>query len=305
MLTGSGLFRKKRVRSLLIFSLLSVLMVLGACAMPGGETGPQELPSALPTVAATAEPTPELTLAATAESTLESVAEPTVESTSEPAAEATPDPTQYFPTPEELERTAQLARNLIDSIPQPISAPAGWVIRPCEGMAPLLCVQTDQGEVGSSELGVYALRTYPNYYPILEKYGIPFGSINVASQAYKEGAPQALEEIASENLASLAEDRAIGRAEWDFIPLEVKPIQFGELPGLQYGFMMTDSEGVVRERVLSHVAFDEDHVYFFVAAYDPGAEWSLPSDEELLTFGSHLLDVIAGLPLPQGNEGQQ
>jgi hypothetical protein len=294
MITDLNLLKKAGIRSLLILSLISVLVVLSACTVPAQVTSPQELQTVSPALEPVAESTP----GSTPESTPEPIAEPT----SEPVAEATPDPMHYFPTPEESELMMQLERYLIDSISQPVSAPEGWEIRPCEGMAPLLCVETEQGEVGSSELGVYALRTYPSFYPILEKHGIPFGSINVEDQAYQEGAPKALEEIASENMASLAADRAIGRAEWSFIPLEVKPIQFGELPGLQYGFMMTDSEGAVRERVLSHVAFDESHIYFFVAAYDPVAVWSLPSDEVLLTFEPYLLDVIADLPLPKGND---
>jgi hypothetical protein len=277
---------------LLVAMLLVAMVVLNACVAP--IPVPQEPQTPVPTREPVSEPTPE----PSPEPTLEPTPEPVVAPTPEPVAEATPDPTYYFPTPEESDLIMQLSRHLIDSIPQPITAPDGWEIRPCEGMAPLLCIQTDEGEMGSSELGVYALRTYPDFYPILAKYGIPFGSIDVESQAYQEGARPALEEKIAEMMVSLAEDRAIGRPQWNFVPLAIEPIQFGELPGLQYGFMMTDSEGNIQERVLSHVAFDENHIYFFVAVNDPDAVWTLPSDEALLTFEPYLRQIIAGLPLP-------
>jgi hypothetical protein len=299
MMTRINLFKQVRVHLLLMLSLLLVLMLLGACTA-AGEVTPQESQTAVPTVEPVLESTPDPTMEPAPEVTLEPVMEPTPE----PIAEATPDPTHYFPTEEEVEEMMLLARYLLNSIPQPIAAPDGWEIYPCEGMAPLLCIQTGE-EVGSSELGVYALRTYPDFYPILEEHGIPFGSIDVESQAYQEGARPALEEHIARFIDSMAEDRRIGRPQWNFIPLEVEPIQFGELPGLQFGFIMTDSDGVVHERVLSHAAFDESHIYFFVAVYDPDALWALPSDEVLLTFEPYLRAIIADLPLPKGSEWQQ
>jgi hypothetical protein len=264
--------------------LLAAMVLLSACVVP---------------VPAGQEPqAPASTQASTPEPISEPTPEPTLAPTPEPVAEATPDPTHYFPTPAEAELMMQLSRYLIDSIPQPIPAPEGWQIRPCEGMAPLLCVETAAGESGLTSVDAFALRTYPDFYPILERHGLPLGSIDVESQAYQEGAPLVLAEIVGESMTSLAADRAMGRPQLNFIPLEVQPIQFGELPGLQYGFMMTGSDGVVHERVLSHVTFDESHLYFWVAAYDPGAEWALPSDEALLTFEPYLRQFIAGLPLP-------
>jgi hypothetical protein len=293
-------FKSMKGHLLYVMVLVVVTVVMGACVIPGQGSAPQDTQAPAPIQ----EPIQEPPATPTAEPTVEPTPEPTLEPTPEPVVEATPDPTEYFPTPEEIDEMQRLSRYLIDSISQPIPAPAGWEIRPCEGMAPLLCIETETGEVGSSEVGAYALRTYPNFHPILARYGIPPGAIDVASQIYEESAPQVLQEMVIEIMASLAADRAIGRPQLEFVPLEVKPIEFGELPGLQYGFMMTDSAGVVQERVLSHLAFDESHIYFFVAVYDPEAVWSLPSDDILLAFEPYLLDILADLPLPK-EEGWQ
>ena len=290
---------RSKGKAFVMLTLAATLVMLSACNTAGdGATGNGTEPTVQPTVAEmpTAEPTPN--------STVEPISKPITAPIPTPVVEATHDPAHYFPTPAEQERAMQVAQQLIDSIPQPIAAPEGWQVARCEGVAPLLCLQAATGETGATELGVYPLRTYSDYYPILERNGIPFGTIDVASEAYQVGAPQVLEEIAQENLATFAADRAVGRAEWHFNVLETKPIRFGVLPGLQYGFTMTDSAGGVQERMLAHVAFDTSHIYFWVTTFDPLAIPGLPTDEMVLAFEPYLLDLLAALPLPQTNAGQ-
>jgi hypothetical protein len=217
----------------------------------------------------------------------------------EPTQEPAPDPATFLPTPEEIQQTMALSSYLVEGLPNPLPAPEGWTIQPCEGTAPVLCIETDAGEMGAFSLDAYALRTYPDLYPILAKHGMPFGSINVESQIYQEEARLVLEEMVTGFLASVTEDRNVGHPGWIFTPLASEPIQVGALPALSYGFVMADKDNIVRERVLAHVVFDESHIYFVVAAYDPAAHWTLPSDEALLTLAPYLRQIVAELPLPK------
>src|SRR5687768_16144352 len=129
------------INALVMLALVTLLVLLSACgaADNGAESTAtptvEELPTAEPTSSFTAEPT-----------VVEPTSEPIAAPTTAPVVEATPDSAQYFPTPEEQEQAMQLARQLIDSIPQPIAAPEGRQVAPCEGVAPLLCVQTATGE---------------------------------------------------------------------------------------------------------------------------------------------------------------
>ncbi len=267
-----NLFKRIRGRSLLLISLVSVV-VLSACTIQGQTTGLQVLQTVVATLEPTSVPAPKPT----------------------PAPES---PTDSMPTAEESEQMMVVARALIDSLPQPIPAPEGWTIQPCEGMAPVLCIQTEEG-MGASELSAFPLRTLPDFQRALADQGLAFGTIDVESQAYQAGAQLALEEMVENYLEIFAEDRQITYPHLRFVPLEVEPIQFGELPGLHYGFLLQDEGGTVAERVLAYSAFDDNYYYVITAVYDPAAYWSLPSDEALLSFEPYLRQIVSQFELPR------
>ncbi len=80
--------------------------------------------------------------------------------------------------------------------------------------------------------------------------------------------------------------------------LATEPAQVGSIPGLRYGFALTDQAGTVRERYLNYAAFDGTLLYVLVAQYDGGTETAFRSDEELRRFEPYLTRLVAGLRLP-------
>jgi hypothetical protein len=83
--------------------------------------------------------------------------------------------------------------------------------------------------------------------------------------------------------------------------LETREINIGDLPGLQYGFVVLNADGSVHERWLSHSAFDGKGLFTLVSSYYPGqpdAPFAFRSDAELQEFVPFLPEIMRGLKMP-------
>ena len=97
---------------------------------------------------------------------------------------------------------------------------------------------------------------------------------------------------------TIERDRRTSAPELTYTRLATEVAQVGSIPGLRYGFALTDRAGTVRERYLNYAAFDGTLLYVLVAQYDGGTESAFRSDEELRGFEPYLTRLVAGLRLP-------
>lgn len=220
-----------------------------------------------------------------------------------PAAPGEPGtPTQPTATPFpvlDFEQIQPVLRMLVENASVPANLPADWLVHPCDGSAAFWCVTLGQ-DSGSVELLGFPLQTMTEFGAILSTLGLTPTAIDISNDVYQQQAVIALQRFVDDQHAAIREDRQISYGDSArFDPMPTQTIRFGGLPGLRYGFTLTDSNGKVVERVVSYVAFDGTAVYTIGTTYFPAAEWSFSSDEALVAFLPYLDQLVAGLPLDQ------
>ncbi len=267
-----------------------ILAALAAILPAAGCGSPAPIPT-LPAPAATAAIAPTATTAAPTATT----AEPTATTGAEP----TPTPSDAGQPGEPGVDTSVATQNIFETIFTSADAPAGWGVRPCEGTGPLLCVLDGSEQVGTIELFASHIETMPEFAGMLSGAGLEPGSIDYRDPAQAARIRKAFDAFIESNLKTFEEDRGIrygGKA--TFTRLPVQDIRIGDMPGVRYGFTVTDDTGQVVEKWPSHAAFDGRILYILVPHYDAGSFFSFTSLEGLETFEPFVPALLDGLTLP-------
>ncbi|HRQ40588.1 MAG TPA: hypothetical protein PLD25_21955 [Chloroflexota bacterium] len=261
--------------------LLGLLLI--ACE-PTSQGDSQPSPTAVGATAVLVEtavpkPTTEPTLAPTA--THAPTIEPTLEPTVEPEVEINP---------------FTLARQIIEQVD--LTPPEGRRVEPCEGEAPILCVNDGQQNAGYVELLIFPLTSYAEDHPIrLVADDLPADPATyTADQA--AAIQQALAILAEEHLDVIAADRAITYPDDTFTPLPIEPAKMGALSALTFGFVHTNEAEEVVERYLNVAAFDRRFIYWLGINYDPANVSTFISDTLITQFAPFFLEIAANLPIP-------
>ena len=203
--------------------------------------------------------------------------------TPSPTAPSTPSPT---PSPTATPTTAE---------PEPIVASwaqgapdtelaDGWVLRDCEGDAPVVCVHRDDELVGT-----VAYASYP-----------PDGPLVGATDG--DDVVEALRAHGTMRMQGLVEDRAIGCGE-DYVGSvdDHVDLPVGGQPGVRSGFTAVQA-GEVVEHVVTYATLAEGRLWLLVA--ESAADGTCMGDSELELFAPADLDaflpildrVVAGTP---------
>jgi hypothetical protein len=200
--------------------------------------------------------------------------------------------------------------NLFATILGPAEAPALWAVRPCQGDAPFLCITDGQERVGAVTLylsHLEALEAPPPGAPpasdasladLLRQQGLTPGAIDPRNPEHASKIAAAMRAFVEQYHRTVERDRQASAPGLTYTRLATEPAQIGSIPGLRYGFALTDQAGTVRERYLNYAAFDGTLLYVLVAQYDGGTESAFRSDEELRRFEPYLTKLVAGLRLP-------
>jgi hypothetical protein len=196
----------------------------------------------------------------------------------------------------DFEAVMMRAREIVEGMATPIPAPDGWRVAPCEGMAPMLCIEGE--EVAAVELGLYPLANHWDFQAFMAEHGIYPETMVSGGEEHRAAAPQVLRTFVEDHMQVIAADRAITFGDSvTFTPLEVEDVAFGGLPGVQYGFVLTGAAGEVRERVIAFATFDAEYLYIINGVYDPNAIPNFPNEEMLLTFEPYMSQIVAQLPV--------
>lgn len=126
----------------------------------------------------------------------------------------------------------------------PIELPEGWSVVACEGDAPLLCAT--EGDADPA---------------VVEHLPLPLPGFPELQQDLAAGVPPrvALAAEADRFHAVFREDRQMGcPAGWTYAPLATRGAVVGGLPGITYGFTVTDVDGRLVEHVRSWMGVRED-----------------------------------------------
>jgi hypothetical protein len=275
----------KTAIALVVVLLVALMAACQPATAPEATIPPTPVQEASPTPAQEASPTP----------VQEASPTPVQEASPTPAQEVSPTPAQAGGGEEDI---VAVSRRIVESIEAPAPAPPGWQVTPCEGMAPMFCVESDE-LVGAMELGLFPMESMTDFQATLATHGLSIETMNTESEAYASAAEPLLREFVAAHRAVLEEDRQITFGDrFRFEPLEIQMVQFGQLPGIQHGFMLVDADGQVMERVISFAAFDANYVYVLNAVYDPAAMPNFSSDEALQTLAPYLPQILARLQLP-------
>ena len=267
---------------LLTLAALTVVLVAAACGGPAPAATPPPAPTATP---------------ASLEATATSTSEPLPTATT--VAEASPTPSDAGQPGEPPADPGVATRNIFETILGPAVAPPGWSVRPCEGTGPLLCMFDGSEQVGTIELFASHIETLPEFAQMLRDAGLEIGSIDYRDPNQAALIRQAFDPFIESNHGTFEEDRRIrygGTATYTRLPVE--DIRIGDMPGVRYGFTVTDESGQVVERWPSNAAFDGRILYILVPHYDAGSFFSFTSLEALEEFEPYVPDLLEGLRLP-------
>jgi hypothetical protein len=191
------------------------------------------------------------------------------------------------------------ARRILEGLEMPIPAPEGWSIAPCEGMAPMLCIETANSST-AVELALFPMSTHTDFQAHIAAHGLDVATLETDSELYREVAEAVLHDFIAEHLDTIKMDRQITFGdEVIFTPLETQAIDFGGLPGVKYGFVLTGQDGQLREHVIAYATFDRNYLYIINSVYDPAYIPSMPSIEDLLLFEPYLQQIVAALPVAE------
>ena len=275
---------RRPVRQLIASMGLLIIVVLSqAC----GQVAP-----ASPTAPAAAAPTP---AAVPASPTVQAVSpSPTLPAPS-PTVTAAPTAIAVPPAP-----TPDLTSdNVFATILGPAAAPPDWRVRPCDGDGPLLCIFAGRELVGRIELSLWHLETHSDFQALLKQQGLTPGAIDYRNPEHAPKIAAAMRGFVDQYHGIFEQDRQTTYGDTrTYTRLETQPAQVGTIPGVRYGFVMTDQAGTVRERWLSFAAFDGTLLYILVPHYDPNSYFSFTSDADLQRFEPFLPHLMAGLRLP-------
>jgi hypothetical protein len=146
--------------------------------------------------------------------------------------EPTPEPTDAWPV------------MVVDwQRPFHIDLPNGWVLRDCEGEAPLVCVADGDRHVGAIELGAYP-----------------------APDGVEQDVLAHLLAHATTFLDDMRADRAAGCPGTTFEPIAAEPFDVGGTPGVRAGFLMRNAAGDVAEHHVLYWAVDAGTQFVITAA---------------------------------------
>lgn len=174
--------------------------------------------------------------------------------------------------------------------PSPTALPGGWVVRDCEGDAPLLCLVRDGEVVGAAEVTAFPVETLPG----------------VARALAADGPIAALQVHAREFLDAFRADRAAGcGADYAYAPDEPLAFTAAGDPAVKTAFSGGAPGGPPTERVLRWVGLrDGMLVAVGLHATDEGACTPGEGDElttdQLAELEPALDALAAASPLPRG-----
>ncbi|NEQ33903.1 MAG: hypothetical protein F6K04_23395 [Leptolyngbya sp. SIO4C5] len=162
------------------------------------------------------------------------------------------------------------------------SAPAGWLVYPCDNPL-LLCVEADGELVGTVEHLSYPLETVELQTPV---------------EASAEEEFAFLQAWVAEHYDAIERDRQVGYANAIFAADTPTEISVGDLPGLRYGYSLTHANGTPIDEAVGYVTTDGERLHVFVTgviSQDPAGSISDPA--ALAEFKPHLDTIIQELLL--------
>ncbi|HJR87689.1 MAG TPA: hypothetical protein VJ930_08555 [Acidimicrobiia bacterium] len=162
----------------------------------------------------------------------------------------------------------------------------GWVVRACEGEAPLLCVERSGQTVGVVEAMSFPIASFDD----LDPNGDPRENLELFAAGF---------------VAAIGSDRELGcGADYGFDPLPVKDFVLGGTPGVSFGFVGSMPDGEPSELNLQYATIVGEEILSIVAtAYDEGG---CPGRDDLSSFDTATLsefrprleEVLHESPLP-------
>lgn len=199
--------------------------------------------------------------------------------TPSPTAPSSPSPTTTPTTAEPEPIAASWAQGAPDT-----ELPDGWVLRDCEGDAPIVCVHR-----GDELVGTLAFASFPPDGPLV-------GATDGAEVV------EALRAHGTMRMQGLVDDRAIGCGE-DYVGSVDDHVDLlvGGQPGVRSGFTAVQA-GELAEHVVTYATISEGQLWLLVA--EAAAEGTCMGDSELELFAPADLDaflpildrVVAGTP---------
>ncbi|MEA5580302.1 hypothetical protein VB620_02985 [Nodularia harveyana UHCC-0300] len=177
--------------------------------------------------------------------------------------------------------------------------PKGWEVLPCEGNSPLLCVSSQGKLLGTVELEVYPVGSYPNFQQNLRDAGILPDSQKKDNPEYQSQLLIALKSWVADVNGTFLQDREnTSKNQTVFSAYPPQPAAMGKLQGIRYGFVGIKPEGGVEELHISHVAFDGEVLYVLTTAFDPpSVAGKFEELEKLAIFQPYLTAIAADLNL--------
>jgi hypothetical protein len=275
------------MRGLLIALVALATLLLATACGPSTSTPTPLAPTATAATVATTTPT------------IAPLAIATTTATATTEAEASATPSDSGEPGEPGVDTSVSTSNIFEVILGPAEAPPSWSVRPCEGNGPLLCVFDGREQVGTIEFFASHIETLPEFGGMLSAEGLVIGSIDYRDPNQAALIRKAFDPFIENNHKTFEEDRKIGygdKATYNRLPVE--DIRIGDVPGVRYGFTMTDENGKVLEQWPSYAAFDGRILYILVPHYDPDSFFSFTSLEVLEEFEPFVPALFEGLKVP-------
>jgi len=209
---------------------------------------------------------------------------------------------QKTPVVKSLNKPKPTQGNIWQNILGNKTAPNNWLVLPCEGNAPLLCVSTQGKLLGTVEIGVYPLAKNPDFQKKLEAVGIPAASkVDYQSPKYQTQVLTALKAWVTDYYTVISKDRQVSyKNETIFSTHPPQTVKIGKLPGIRYGFAGLKRQGGVKEQHISHVTFDGTALYVITSAFDPASKTGkFDKLEDWAIFQPYLYAIASDLHLPQ------
>ena len=196
------------------------------------------------------------------------------------AGPPTPAPASPAASPAPMPAVASLRADWIDDEVE-VRLDNGWVVRGCEGAAPLLCVHDGDRILGDVELGQF-----------------PAGE-----ELLTDDPVAALLAHGRDFLAGMEEDRAVGCPAFAFEAMPPTSAVVDGGPAARMGFALRDGAGREVERVIVHVTVRDGTLWSVTASAYVDEGGCLPSEQDfdpatLAVFEPALDALVRGTPLP-------
>ena len=180
------------------------------------------------------------------------------------------------------------------------SVPSGWQVQPCDRESPFLCVGQGQTNLGSVEMQRWSVDKLPRFQRELTRLGLTPGLITYSNPDHVAKVREALKVLVVDYHLTIERDRqpVYGKTV-KYEPMLTDRIQMGSLPGWSYGFQGVATNGPVRERYVSYLAFDgSETVYIVTTCFDPAAATGkFARLSHLEQFQPHLRRIVETLKL--------